>query len=78
MSDLGGDVLADLAEIVRRSTWLVCFRDTVPPKTMFRGEDQVRDRRVIIANPEDREQVLGGLRILNVPHEIEGEPDGTA
>lgn len=77
MSDADA-VLDATRAVILDSTWLVCFRDNVPRKSMYRGEDVVRGRRVILAHPDDRDEVLAGLRILNVPHEIEGESDGAA
>jgi hypothetical protein len=76
MSDTseGAALLETLRAIVERSTWLVYFREACPPHSMFRGTDPISGRSIVIGNPADREQVLAGLRTLNVPHEL-AEPE---
>lgn len=81
MSDEGRDIMQRMRELIEQSTWLVYFREACPPHAMFRGTDPISGRSVVIAHPDDREQVLAGLRTLNVPHELaepEEAPDGRA
>ena len=79
MTDEGQDILERMRQLVEQSTWLVYFRETVPPLTMYRGTDPLTGRRVIIANPANREQILAALTLMNIPHDLaepEEAPDG--
>lgn len=65
------DALTAAAAIVEAATWVVYFRNTVPRGVLYRGQDPVSGRWVLIAHPDERRKILAGIELLGLPHELE-------
>lgn len=78
MTAEGEAVLAAMREVVDRSTYLVCPREQVPPHVVYQARHPDTGRPLIFVHPTQVDRITAGLRIVQVPHEMEGPPDGTA